>query len=175
MSLWKLSRVRKVGRMRVKINRCSGHCCTEFCLPYSPDQLWAFYDYWLRARGCDSEVPLEMNESKSLVLMRDIFLVAPMVEYLGFGISTQKKLNPSDESLLGTAEIKAHRYRCRHFCSGLKKCMIYEHRPQMCRNYPGLGRCEYDGCTWDAGRGVKLTAKENRARTKLLIKKSEKS
>lgn len=37
-------------------------------------------------------------------------------------------------------------YDCRHLRPN-GDCAIYEHRPQMCREYPKTGRCTKAGCT----------------------------
>jgi Fe-S-cluster containining protein len=85
-----------------------------------------------------------------------------MVVYLGFTDRKPKRVNPSDEKLLGKPEVKSHRYRCKHFDPKKKICTIYEIRPQMCRDYPGGKgcKCQYAACTWTKRKEKQQTKKE---------------
>ena len=44
-------------------------------------------------------------------------------------------------------ESEGHVYTCRHFDEETRLCTIYAQRPEMCRDYPYAGECEYEcGC-----------------------------
>lgn len=120
-------------------DRCTGHCCQRFTLPLSPDEIRENYDAWRAQKSEDSNkrVPLE-----------DIWLLAPMVRYLGF-LHSDSNGDPSPEG--------RHWYRCVHLQDG--NCSIYEHRPRMCREYPYGKACKYHGCTWDAAREGRVNEK----------------
>ena len=100
-------------------------------------------------------------------IYQEIFLIAPMVTYLGFGKDFYQRINPTDEELLG-GEQDRHYYMCKHFNEKMKVCSIYEHRPPMCRDYPYRSECNYAGCTWKEKKARKLTAKQNQKRKREL-------
>ena len=54
-------------------------------------------------------------------------------------------------------------YDCRHFDVEKGECRVYDIRPTMCRDYPGLGECEIDGCTLISPDGI---ARRYRERTR---------
>ena len=140
-------------------DRCTGHCCREFYLPNSPDELRFSYAQWLK-RGYREEEPMRMGHgffSHGLVksgpgVIWDIHLIYPMVRYLG------KRFPP--EGLLVEHQGEGHWYTCIHFTPSPDghggDCGIYDFRPAMCRDYPYGGTCKYKGCTWD-----KVSEKKN--------------
>lgn len=108
--------------------RCSGHCCRGFTMPQSPERIWAMYEDWLK------------QSNGSFAMVNDIHLVAPMLVYLGV---TDKYVSgakiPNGEVL--------HLYTCKHHDEKTGNCSIYEHRPQMCRDYPYGYACTFKDCT----------------------------
>lgn len=108
-------------------DRCTGHCCKAFTLPYSPDELQEKFEEWV---GGKDNGP------------RDIDVVWPMAIYLG-----PSHVNPAT----GLQHPETfHVYTCEHFEGG--NCTIYEGRPNVCRRYPNGRKCYYKDCTWDAAR-----------------------
>lgn len=142
-------------------DRCTGHCCQNFFLPLSPDELDRAYRRWL-AGGTQ----LSMSGAATLPIFNDIYLIAPMVIYLGPDAKTPKRVNPTDEALLGKPALPGHRYRCKHFDAKAKVCSIYDIRPVMCRDYPGKegSTCNYAGCTWTARKAKRETVAQRRDR-----------
>lgn len=115
-------------------DRCTGHCCEMFTLPFGPDELTA---------RCASE-------DRKLV---DGEIIRDMVVYLG---PTDK--HPGDGTPLGRT---VYLYTCRHFDRERHDCRIYETRPRMCREYPYGKRCLYPACTWAAAREGRVDGQGN--------------
>lgn len=137
-----------------KIDRCTGHCCRHFVLEMSPDELWEAYRRWLYG-GAEELFMKPQTHSVYLRadncygrVFRDIHLVAPMVRYLGFMEPPIKLINPD-----GTPQ-KAHYYTCKHLAEN-GDCSIYEHRPDMCRQYPNGHQCEFAECMWKSMKAKK--------------------
>lgn len=144
--------------------RCTGHCCQEFYLPYSPEELADAYKAWSGSGG----KPIAMAKDKPKPILVDIHLITPMVVHLGFKLQEQPCVNPTDEVLLGKPEVAGNYYRCKHFDAESKNCTIYDIRPAMCRNYPYAEKCNYGGCQWTAQKAKKLTEEELKVRTEVL-------
>lgn len=128
-----------------KASRCTGHCCQNFYLPFSPDELDRSYRRW-KSGG----EQIHMNDGKSGPIFKDIHLITPMVVHLGFTDKEPRQIVKS-----GGPPVKAHRYRCKHFDAKAKVCTIYEIRPAMCRDYPGKAGCNFAACTWKSARRKK--------------------
>jgi len=131
-------------------DRCQGHCCRIFYLPYSPAELRQSYEVWQHESGVTMIKKGGFKESGIVrsgpgVLM-DIHLIFPMVRYLGFMV-------PPEGCFIEKRETKAHYYTCVHFKPSPDgqggDCGIYDYRPAMCRTYPYGSRCQYQDCTWD--------------------------
>lgn len=148
------------------INRCTGHCCRSFHLPFSPKELHEAYERW-RA-SLDGHPIYKNQEPKDKRIYSDIWLLAPMAEHLGKSKKCPPRVNPRDSELLGE-ESEGHWYRCKHFDTKEKKCTIYEIRPRMCRDYPYGKPCNYAGCTWKKVKAKKETRAERAARKKKLL------
>lgn len=43
-------------------------------------------------------------------------------------------------------------YTCKHFDKETRRCLIYETRPKMCRDYGVVNVCDYKGCTWSGAK-----------------------
>lgn len=102
-------------------NRCTGHCCKNFPLPYSHSDLKLAFEAW---RKGESEWK-DLN-GKPHPLPQDIHLIYPMVIPL-----------PVKDQF---------RYDCKHL-DGQGDCTIYENRPRMCVDYPYGKMCQKKGCT----------------------------
>lgn len=119
------------------MNRCTGHCCRKFFLPFTPDQLKAEHEKAIAwdVGGLDRVFPrydpVEMLK------------VAPMVI-------------PISEANGG------YHYTCKHFDGETGNCRDYENRPKMCSDYPYGSACTFSECTWEYARVVpaeRLTCK----------------
>lgn len=149
--------------------RCTGHCCEDFSLPFPPEELNAGYHRWVSREGA----PMGMNGHSLGPWYKDIWLIAPMVVYLGYKEGMPPRVNPSDEELKGEPELKYHRYKCKHFDPQTRDCTIYDIRPAMCRSYPGPSGCNYADCTWESRKVKKETPEETEARRKRLNARAE--
>ena len=155
----------------MKKDRCTGHCCQNFYLPFSPEDIDRAYRRWSTQFGqIGATHHVTMNGAEYGPIVVDIHLIAPMVVHLGYDGIVPRRVNLTDEELLGKPEIPAHRYRCKHYDPKMKVCTIYEIRPQMCRDYPGKegATCNYAGCTWKARKAKRETKAQRRDRLKAL-------
>lgn len=138
-------------------------------MPLSPEELAAGYQRWL---GRDSQA-LTMNKAEIAPLYQDIYLIAPMVVYLGHTNKHPPKVNPTDAELLGNPEEQGHYYRCKHLDPKTRDCTIYEIRPAMCRGYPYNNECNYARCTWKSRKAKKQTSAQLRKRKRALTAEVE--
>jgi Fe-S-cluster containining protein len=105
--------------------------------------------------------PLTKNEQKTKrSIYTDIYLIAPMLKYLGYRKPSYRKVIKDSETR------KHHVYTCKHY-DPKKKCTIYEYRPQMCRDYPYGNDCNYAACTWKERKQKRETPKERKNRLAL--------
>ena len=148
-------------------SRCTGHCCLTFTLPFSPEQLQDAYERWQRQGTAEiNKAGLKSVDTK---IWQDIWLIAPMVTYLGFFKKPPVKVvNPTDNELLGKPGKGGHYYSCKHFDRKKKVCTIYEIRPSLCRRYPYGRGCNYAGCTWKSHKAKKETKTGRAKRLKRL-------
>lgn len=152
------------------LDRCTGHCCQALTIPIGPQELINGY---LRWKSGGSTRPLLMSkpddhEQRHGPLWTDIHLIAPMLEYIGKSSAPYRRVNPADGQLRGD-EPEHHFYRCKLFDAKTGNCSIYEIRPQMCRDYPYRGTCNYAQCTWEERKAKKETPAERRKRKKRLL------
>lgn len=113
----------------IETQRCSGHCCERFNLPYSPEEF---------------ERKLKEHQSGRINL-KDIEIIQPMLVYLGVSdvYCNGEKMNGGE----------THFYTCKHYSAG--NCGIYDKRPRMCSEFPYedsytsslKGVCPYPQCT----------------------------
>lgn len=116
------------------MDRCTGHCCKAFTIPYSPDELRQAYVDWL-----------EQAQDTGRKQPQDIWLIYPMARYLGF-------MHSPIPSISGANYPEAHFYSCKNFDETTGDCTIYEHRPKMCSEYPYGAGCDYGPCSWTEQR-----------------------
>lgn len=125
-------------------DRCTGHCCEMFFLPYSPEELAQ------RApRIIDGHVIADM-----VMLVGTTAALEPVRDLL---------FHPLDWS---SVQPPGYLYTCKHFDRETRNCMIYERRPQMCRDHPHYNRqdvCDHLACTWTLKADVTLRALRARA------------
>lgn len=111
------------------MNRCTGQCCRDFVLPYSPMEIDRMNKFYLRT-----------GRHK----FQDWPIIGQMLIFL--------RMDQHNPNLIGspTSEIYKYHYTCKHFDKSTGDCMIYDSRPRMCSGYPTYqdGRCLYKGCTY---------------------------
>lgn len=127
--------------MSKELHRCSGHCCRDFTLPYSPENLQKFYE---EERSKYSKyLKMITNSDKKFeeglkYFRTNQYLVPTMVVFLGtLAVDYNGELMPHD----------LHHYTCKNLNVETGDCMDYKHRPEMCRNFPDRGSCPYKECT----------------------------
>ena len=114
-------------------DRCTGHCCRDFSLPYSPEEIEAMR---LSVTKWDAAGNEAIAHIYPHAVFNDLGTIAAMVQYRG-------------------EHDGRHRYNCAHLSEN-GDCAIYERRPSMCVRYPYSRRCQHDGCTWKDARRVRL-------------------
>ena len=149
-----------------KTDRCTGHCCRCFTIPFAPHELEAAYWRWQKGG-----TPFESRGQQPMPDYTDIHLIAPMVTYIGAfekPPKAAKQINPADVQLLNAGKFGApvHFYSCKHFDPQKRICTIYSMRPMMCSAYPNGKPCNYAGCTWKKVKAKKETPVQIRARRK---------
>lgn len=115
-------------------NRCSGHCCRRFHLPFSMAELKAERDSamcWLFGAP--------MNQ-RGIYNPIEIIRVAAMVIPL------------NSDGPPGAIPLEGWRYTCKHHNTETGDCMNYENRPKLCSEYPYGQQCTFEGCTWEEAR-----------------------
>lgn len=129
-------------------DRCNGHCCRHFFLPFSPAGLKAAAEHTREVLDFIADHGELAHRPGRLAApyWPDAPMVADMAVYLGQQAPGTVRTDPVE--LQPTAGI----YTCRHLQPN-GDCGVYEHRPRMCREYPYGNTCEWgDACTWTEGR-----------------------
>lgn len=106
------------------MNRCTGHCCKDFYLPFAPIQL--------------------AHETKKLAIGKSRYEAKDFEKISKMLIFLRTNHNKRRARAVGGFE---YRYTCKHFDRETGNCMNYENRPRMCSDYPYGGKCTYRGCT----------------------------
>lgn len=117
-------------------DRCTGRCCRDFRLPFTPASLHAAASA-ARAQREAEEASSEPGVARFQSTYRlEVEQIASMVV----------PVRPAADSKT------AYHFSCVHIDDD-GDCVIYKDRPQMCRNYPYGQACVFgDRCTWDAAR-----------------------
>ena len=128
-------------------DRCTGHCCRAFTLPWSPAELQvllADYRRWRR---------LGLPPKGGRKLLRDVQKITDMIIHLGRFPAAEWPAPYRPEVRAGVPPDEGHRdfYTCRHLLPD-GNCGDYERRPQVCRDFPYRHPCQYAPCTWRKGR-----------------------
>lgn len=121
-----------ISTLRTEVGRCSGHCCRAFTMPLSNS------DIENMKAALDAE---ERGEPWPVTLWRPkgIEVIARMVRPMGpFHILTPAGHRFKDNT---------NWYTCEHHDPESGNCMIYERRPEMCRDHPYGNECNYLDCT----------------------------
>lgn len=106
------------------MSRCTGHCCTCFTFPWSPEVL-ELVDQAEQGRARGEDWP------EGVPQLQDGATIAAMVVPIGPGIE-------------GTGLFE---YTCKHYDADSGNCTAYDSRPQMCREYPYGRPCPWADCT----------------------------
>lgn len=126
-------------------DRCTGHCCLDFSLPYAPEEIEAMR---LSVTAWDADGNEALAHTYPHAVFNDLGIIAAMVQYRG-------------------ERDGVHRYDCAHLAES-GDCSIYDRRPRMCSEYPYARRpvepgkpataraCYKHGCTWEDARRVRL-------------------
>jgi Fe-S-cluster containining protein len=134
-------------------DRCTGHCCKEFVLSSSYENVRRSYE--AHQRGEDKYLSVESEKeiakaggnydvpSWMTYHSPDIATVFPMLVPLGIRTHDRE----TGRELSRPSEI----FTCRHLQTN-GDCGIYEKRPDMCSSYPGKYGCHFSECEWDAAR-----------------------
>jgi Fe-S-cluster containining protein len=127
----------EVGIIDREPARCTGKCCRKFTMSASYERIQQMYQDWKKYGGGNSRVP-----------MNDVHIVALMLVPLG----------EDTHDIDGVPFVHGPQmmYTCKHFDKDKGDCTIYAERPQMCREYPYLSHCRYEGCTYVAEPTVKF-------------------
>lgn len=151
-------------------DRCTGHCCEDFSIEVSPEELAGSYQRWLGMSHYPEthtgDMEITASKGKGLLgrpsginydggcakIYADIHLIYPMLEFI--------KKDRSHQDNPGHAMPRTvYHYRCKHFNKEKKMCGIYDIRPQICRAYGLLG-CGYKKCTWKKATDIRKADKE---------------
>lgn len=128
------------------MNRCTGHCCRSFCLPdFAAEYLKTacFLESHGLIPGWGSAVNPDYDYQEELLTIADMVIplgrktMAEACEIVGSAKAKHIEIG-DDESTM--------RYTCRHL-SPTGDCTIYDRRPDMCKRYPSMGKCEWAACT----------------------------
>ncbi len=151
-------------------DRCTGHCCRAFHLPFGPDELRAKgeasrrlrladieeqVDHFVRLPDC-SETREEVHRRLSAIRkISDVEFMADNAVYLGQGTAARRPMRiERPEFALQVAE--SHYYTCKLFDAEAGNCTAYDTRPKVCSGYPYGRPCLYTECTCDEARSGKM-------------------
>lgn len=117
--------------MLKQVERCTGHCCKNFTLPFSPMEMNFWHKVALRGRR------KRWGE--------DTFKVPPMLNFL---YADKLVVNASKTPYQNKSEVARYHYSCKNYDDVTGNCKIYETRPSMCSSFNDRGQnCTYRDCT----------------------------
>ena len=106
---------------------CKGNCCDPVALRMSPQELSEAYI-------CTKTGVKQVKNPEDVEKMFRLFNFK--------GVST---LSPHQKAKYADGQV-VYLYECKNFDYETRKCIDYENRPTMCRDYGNCGTCSYDGC-----------------------------
>ena len=109
------------------MSRCSGHCCREIRLGWSPGQI-------------ELGAAAERKGDTYYIFHNNAYTT------IGDSVKLHEMLIP-----VRLEDDGRWLYHCRHLQPN-GDCADYENRPWMCRAFPYGRPCPYEGCSWDEGR-----------------------
>lgn len=147
-------------------DRCTGHCCESFYLPYSPQvfkkklqlERLMLKEYKAGKITTFKNIDDEVDWLKSLMDNIEIFTMIRFKRvYTMFELSKIKRLLGKKWKQAVKSQSIVHHYTCKHYDKANGNCMNYENRPYMCRTFPNTSvknndgsvvrYCEYKDCT----------------------------
>ncbi|TGJ99899.1 hypothetical protein EHO57_14165 [Leptospira langatensis] len=148
----------------IQRDRCSGHCCERFLLPFSPEKLIEA-GAWLKETYSDSGIRLpqetpeqpvkrplreiyemddEEREREGISLLcynrEEITKVSDMAIPLGIGF-------PGDHHEGNCYPAQQFIYTCKYFERETGNCLNYADRPDVCRSHGVRYECPHPKCT----------------------------
>lgn len=131
-------------------DRCTGHCCHGFTLPYSYDHLQNVTKKtsleWIEYAKTHELNPDDLRQAK------DNLMIAEMVIPLGtvtkkFIKETRTDRRPMDMIAKAFKRQRRFVYTCKNLDKKTGNCKVYDERPKMCRTFPDGTYCEFKKCT----------------------------
>jgi len=151
-------------------SRCTGHCCQDFAISTSPEELEVSYLRWLGMSHYSNNTETDLPRGEALYrhkglergvppIYTDIHLIYPMLKFVKKDYWHPDR--PEDKQ-----SHPVYHYRCVHFDDDEKKCTVYPFRPTVCRAF-GRDGCGYKGCTWKEAVKVREAETKMKAAAKL--------
>jgi Fe-S-cluster containining protein len=121
----------------VNCEGCDGRCCSVFFFPRTPREI---------AEKIEQDGAFNGNDGR---MVQD--MLVPL---------TTEEANARAERFGVPAKMisKDHMFTCRHWDEDTRLCTVYEHRPDLCRDFPYGKACPND-CGAEGGQ--KMTHNEN--------------
>ena len=138
----------------------TGVCCTRIPIPVSPRRLRESYENWLRS---GKTAILRSGAARTETIYTDIGLIYPMLRERCLG-----------KAALWEGETSYIYGPCRFFEWGesgatlVGKCVMHDHKPEMCSSYPNGGAGTFKGCGYNADPEYGFTVAEITARLRSL-------
>lgn len=130
-------------------DRCMGHCCHGFTLPFSYEHLQSVTKKssleWINHAKTHKVDPNELR------LAQDNLMIAEMVIPLGkitkkIFKETRVDRRPIELIAKSFKKSRPFLYTCKNLDEKTGNCKIYESRPKMCRTFPDGQYCEFKKC-----------------------------
>ncbi len=120
-------------------NRCTGHCCRRFVLPFSLEKM---REKLKTLHEASSLSDLQAAYIADLAQVIDMVIPLPEPTFDECRDLSAPGAEVSDPA--GTAGLW---FTCRNLDTDTGDCNVYETRPKMCRDYPYGAQCTFKGCT----------------------------
>ena len=132
--------------MSANTGKCTGVCCKDFTLTQSPMELDIIYHMALKGKVMPSRhipVPDVLELVPILIYRYASYYVRQCVKFdVNQKSPTRRKYWVKDDQ-----QRYYWHYTCKHHDKETKKCLIYDNRPKMCRNFCCSDSANYPGCT----------------------------
>lgn len=125
--------------MKVEESRCTGHCCKDFDFKVPPEQ----FARWVKMRKIGKKPTKDTGRYLTIMDSEEIPQIAEMLIFK----RVDQQSAQTRKSVKKSAWSRSYHYTCKHYDKKNGVCLNYANRPNMCRNYPDSGTCEYKGCT----------------------------
>lgn len=122
-------------------DRCTGHCCTGFTLPYPQntfiESAWYQLGRFPLPPGTEPAHVVAGTHCKVPLFLDAVFIADMIIPVDPVAAAARYHSPPA---------VTSHFFRCRHLKDG--NCSVYERRPRVCSEYPYGRPCVFKGCTW---------------------------